>query len=167
MAGPPGWSCSSKPWNISVVGPHCVWGWKRRRAKRPAPSQGRNRCFASPVRSGQRRQRHDALDEQAPSGIGHYRQHRTDPRRLMADIPGINEPMLQVLLAQTQGKPQWSRVESAQQLLIHAYMLSSTQPSALSSIADHDRLHQLVGDEAVRPPIPATRPVPLPGGRWD
>lgn len=50
--------------------------------------------------------------------------------RLMADIPGIDEPMVQVLLAQTQGKPQWSRVEWAQQLLIHAYTHSSTQHSA-------------------------------------
>jgi hypothetical protein len=50
--------------------------------------------------------------------------------RLMADIPGIDEPMVHVLLAQTQGKPQWSRVEWAQQLLIHAYTHSSTQHSA-------------------------------------
>ena len=34
-----------------------------------------------PVRPGKRRQRHDALDGQAPPGPGHHRQHRTDPRR--------------------------------------------------------------------------------------
>ncbi|UZX02826.1 DUF4192 domain-containing protein [Arthrobacter sp. CDRTa11] len=50
--------------------------------------------------------------------------------RLMADIPGIDEPMVEVLLAQTEAKPQWSRVEWAQQLLLHAYTHSSTQHSA-------------------------------------
>jgi hypothetical protein len=50
--------------------------------------------------------------------------------RLMADIPGIDEPMVEVLLAQTETKPQWSRVEWAQQLLLHAYTHSSTQHSA-------------------------------------
>ena len=40
--------------------------------------------------------------------------------QLMADIPGIDEPMDRVLLAQTDGGPQWSRVEWAQQLLLHA-----------------------------------------------
>lgn len=50
--------------------------------------------------------------------------------RLMADIPGIDERMDRVLLAQTDGKPQWSRVEWAQQLLLHAYAHSSTKHSA-------------------------------------
>lgn len=50
--------------------------------------------------------------------------------QLMADIPGIDEPMDRVLLAQTNGKPQWSRVEWAQQLLLHAYTHSSTKHSA-------------------------------------
>ena len=31
--------------------------------------------------------------------------------QLMADIPGIDEPIDQVLLAQTTAKPQWSRIE--------------------------------------------------------
>jgi hypothetical protein len=55
----------------------------------------------------------------------------------MADIPGINEPMDRVLLAQTHGGPQWSRVEWAQQLLLHAYTHSSTKHSApiLTAIA--------------------------------
>ncbi len=50
--------------------------------------------------------------------------------RLMADIPGIDERMERVLLAQTHSKPQWSRVEWAQQLLLHAYTHSSTKHSA-------------------------------------
>ena len=57
--------------------------------------------------------------------------------QLMADIPGIDEPLDRVLLAQTDGKPQWSRVEWAQQLLLHAYTHSSTDHSApiLTAIA--------------------------------
>nr|WP_254679010.1 DUF4192 family protein [Arthrobacter sp. 24S4-2] len=57
--------------------------------------------------------------------------------QLMADIPGIDEPMDRVLLAQTHGTPQWSRVEWAQQLLLRAYTHSSTQHSApiLTAIA--------------------------------
>jgi hypothetical protein len=50
--------------------------------------------------------------------------------RLMADIPGIDERMERILLAQTHSKPQWSRVEWAQQLLLHAYTHSSTKHSA-------------------------------------
>ncbi|MCI0142995.1 DUF4192 domain-containing protein [Arthrobacter bambusae] len=50
--------------------------------------------------------------------------------QLMADIPGVDGPMDQILLAQTPGKPQWSRVEWAQQVLLHAYTHSSTQHSA-------------------------------------
>lgn len=57
--------------------------------------------------------------------------------QLMADIPGIDEEMDRVLLAQTHGGPQWSRVEWAQQLLLHAYTHSSTKHSApiLTAIA--------------------------------
>jgi hypothetical protein len=50
--------------------------------------------------------------------------------RLMADIPGIDERMDRILLAQTHDKPEWSRVEWAQQLLLHAYTHSSTKHSA-------------------------------------
>lgn len=50
--------------------------------------------------------------------------------RLMADIPGLDEPLELVLLGQTQGKPQWSRVEWAQQLLLHAYTHCSSEHSA-------------------------------------
>ncbi len=53
--------------------------------------------------------------------------------QLMADIPGIDEPMDRVLLAQTDGGPQWSRVEWAQQLLLHAYTHSSTNTRPPSS----------------------------------
>jgi hypothetical protein len=57
--------------------------------------------------------------------------------QLMADIPGIDEPMDRVLLAQTNSKPHWSRVEWAEQLLLHAYTRSSTRHSApiLTAIA--------------------------------
>ncbi|PVE14902.1 DUF4192 domain-containing protein [Arthrobacter sp. Bz4] len=57
--------------------------------------------------------------------------------QLMADIPGIDEPMDRVLLAQTHGKPQWSRIEWAEQLLVHAYTHSATIHSApaLTAIA--------------------------------
>lgn len=57
--------------------------------------------------------------------------------QLMADIPGIDEPMDRILLAQTHGKPQWSRVEWAEQLLVHAYTHSATTHSAptLTAIA--------------------------------
>ncbi|WAH97387.1 DUF4192 family protein [Arthrobacter sp. MMS18-M83] len=47
--------------------------------------------------------------------------------QLMADIPGVDGPMEKILLAQTPGKPQWARVEWAQQILLHAYTLSSTR----------------------------------------
>lgn len=57
--------------------------------------------------------------------------------RLMADIPGIDEPMDQVLMAQTQNKPRWSRIEWAEQLLVHAYTHSAARHSAptLTAIA--------------------------------
>ncbi|MBP1136514.1 hypothetical protein JOE31_002746 [Arthrobacter sp. PvP023] len=50
---------------------------------------------------------------------------------------GIDEPMDRVLLGQTHGGPQWSRVEWAQQLLLHAYTHSNTKHSApiLTAIA--------------------------------
>ncbi|OOP60382.1 hypothetical protein BMF89_16725 [Arthrobacter sp. SRS-W-1-2016] len=50
--------------------------------------------------------------------------------QLMADIPAVDGPMEQILLAQTPGKPQWDRVEWAQQILLHAYTHSSTKHSA-------------------------------------
>ena len=50
--------------------------------------------------------------------------------RLMADIPGIDEPPQHILFAQTQTAPKWSRVEWAQQLLIHAYTRTSPQHAA-------------------------------------
>ncbi|MHC6220642.1 DUF4192 family protein [Arthrobacter sp. MMS24-S77] len=49
--------------------------------------------------------------------------------QLMADIPGVDGPMEKILLAQTPGKPQWARVEWAQQILLRAYTDSSTQHS--------------------------------------
>lgn len=57
--------------------------------------------------------------------------------RLMADIPGLDEPLDRVLLAQTNSKPQWSRIEWAEQLLVHAYTHSATKHSApaLTAIA--------------------------------
>ncbi|MET3140316.1 UNVERIFIED_ORG: hypothetical protein ABIB13_000003 [Arthrobacter sp. UYEF2] len=57
--------------------------------------------------------------------------------QLMADIPGIDQPMDRILLAQTHGKPQWSRIEWAEQLLVHAYTHSATAHSApvLTAIA--------------------------------
>ncbi|MDP9889061.1 DUF4192 domain-containing protein [Pseudarthrobacter enclensis] len=50
--------------------------------------------------------------------------------RLIADIPGIDEPMQRILFAQTDGAPKWSRIEWAQQLLLHAYTRTSPQHSA-------------------------------------
>ncbi|WP_458106620.1 DUF4192 domain-containing protein [Arthrobacter sp. R3-55] len=50
--------------------------------------------------------------------------------RLLADIPGINEPPQHILFAQTDNAPQWSRVEWAQQLLLHAYTRTSPQHAA-------------------------------------
>ncbi len=55
--------------------------------------------------------------------------------QLMADIPGIDEPMDRILLAQTHGKPQWSRIEWAEQLFVHAYTHSATIHSAPSLTA--------------------------------
>lgn len=50
--------------------------------------------------------------------------------RLIADIPGLDEPMQQILFAQTTQAPKWSRIEWAQQLLLHAYTRTSAQHSA-------------------------------------
>ncbi|MGF4041756.1 hypothetical protein ACX800_08985 [Paenarthrobacter nitroguajacolicus] len=48
----------------------------------------------------------------------------------MADIPGIDEPPQHIVFAPTQTAPKWSRVEWAQQLLIHAYTRTSPQHAA-------------------------------------
>lgn len=50
--------------------------------------------------------------------------------RLIADIPGVDEPMQQILFAQTEQAPKWSRIEWAQQLLLHAYTRTSTEHAA-------------------------------------
>lgn len=50
--------------------------------------------------------------------------------RLIADIPGVDEPMQQILFAQTTAAPKWSRIEWAQQLLLHAYTRTSPQHAA-------------------------------------
>ncbi|MFB8371012.1 DUF4192 domain-containing protein [Pseudarthrobacter sp. NPDC055928] len=50
--------------------------------------------------------------------------------RLIADIPGMDEPVQQVLFAQTEQAPKWSRIEWAQQLLLHAYTLTSPEHAA-------------------------------------
>jgi hypothetical protein len=50
--------------------------------------------------------------------------------RLIADIPGVDEPMRQVLFAQTDQAPKWSRIEWAQQLLLHAYTRTSPEHAA-------------------------------------
>ncbi|SLJ96116.1 hypothetical protein [Arthrobacter sp. P2b] len=45
--------------------------------------------------------------------------------RLSADIPGVDEPMRQILFDQTDQAPRWSRIEWAQQLRLHAYTRTS------------------------------------------
>lgn len=50
--------------------------------------------------------------------------------RLIADIPGMDEPMQQILFAQTDEAPKWSRIEWAQQLLLHAYTCTSPEHAA-------------------------------------
>ncbi|MBT2565229.1 DUF4192 domain-containing protein [Arthrobacter sp. ISL-85] len=50
--------------------------------------------------------------------------------RLIADIPGVDEPMQHILFAQTQTAPKWSRIEWAQQLLLHAYTRTSPEYAA-------------------------------------
>jgi hypothetical protein len=49
---------------------------------------------------------------------------------LIADIPGVDEPMQQFLFAQTDQAPKWSRIEWAQQLLLHAYTRTSPEHAA-------------------------------------
>jgi hypothetical protein len=50
--------------------------------------------------------------------------------RLIADIPGVDEPLQQILFAQTEEPPKWSRIEWAQQLLLHAYTRTSAEHAA-------------------------------------
>jgi hypothetical protein len=50
--------------------------------------------------------------------------------------------MQQILFTQTQEPPKWSRIEWAQQLLLHAY--TRTSPTR-STGPDGHRLYQLVG----------------------
>ena len=50
--------------------------------------------------------------------------------RLIADIPGVDEPLQQILFAQTDGAPKSSRIEWAQQLLLHAYTRTSPEHAA-------------------------------------
>ncbi|WP_457967289.1 DUF4192 domain-containing protein [Arthrobacter sp. D1-29] len=50
--------------------------------------------------------------------------------RLIADIPGVDEPMQHILFAQTDQAPKWSRIEWAQQLLLHAYTRTSAEHAA-------------------------------------
>jgi hypothetical protein len=50
--------------------------------------------------------------------------------RLIADIPGLDEPMQHILFAQTLEAPKWSRIEWAQQLLLHAYTRTSPEHAA-------------------------------------
>lgn len=50
--------------------------------------------------------------------------------RLIADIPGVDEPMQHILFAQTETAPKWSRIEWAQQLLLHAYTRTSAEHAA-------------------------------------
>ncbi|WP_051388807.1 DUF4192 domain-containing protein [Arthrobacter sp. 35W] len=41
--------------------------------------------------------------------------------RLLADIPGIDAPIGELLLAETKRSPQWNRVDRAEELLLHLY----------------------------------------------
>lgn len=50
--------------------------------------------------------------------------------RLIADIPDVDEPMQHILFAQTETAPKWSRIEWAQQLLLHAYTRTSAEHAA-------------------------------------
>ncbi|MGX1159923.1 uncharacterized protein DUF4192 [Arthrobacter sp. SLBN-100] len=49
---------------------------------------------------------------------------------LIADIPGVDEPMQRILFAQADQTPKWSRIEWAQQLLLHAYARTSPEHAA-------------------------------------
>jgi hypothetical protein len=50
--------------------------------------------------------------------------------RLIADIPGMDDPMQQFLFVQTDQAPKWSRIEWAQQLLLRAYTRTSAEHAA-------------------------------------
>ena len=66
-------------------------------------------------------------------------------------------PCSTILFAQTDTAPQWSRIEWAQQLLLHAYTRTSARTR--STRPHRHRLHQLVGRQRQQsPPIPPTRP---------
>ena len=52
--------------------------------------------------------------------------------RLIADIPGMDESMQHILFAQTDEAPKWSRIEWAQQLLLHAYKAAKPTNSSNS-----------------------------------
>ncbi|AMB40267.1 MULTISPECIES: DUF4192 domain-containing protein [Paenarthrobacter] len=67
---------------------------------------------------------HDALKLIAYYQFPHIRD------RLMADIPGINEPPEHILFAQTTQAPDWSRIEWAKQLLTHTYTLTAPEHAA-------------------------------------
>jgi hypothetical protein len=69
-----------------------------------------------------------------------YLQFPTIRDTLIADIPGLDEPMQHILFAQTQEAPKWSRIEWAQQLLLqpapapaHNTKHQSPPPSATST----------------------------------
>ncbi|WP_185751261.1 DUF4192 family protein [Arthrobacter sp. 31Y] len=50
--------------------------------------------------------------------------------QLMADIPGIDEAPERILFAQTSTAPNWSRIESARDLLLHTYTRTSPEHAA-------------------------------------
>ena len=50
--------------------------------------------------------------------------------RLLADIPGLDAPMSDLLLGQTTTPPRWSRVDRAEQVLLHLYARSDRQDVA-------------------------------------
>ncbi|WP_461189996.1 DUF4192 family protein [Arthrobacter sp. Z4-13] len=52
--------------------------------------------------------------------------------RLIANIPDVDEPMQQILFAQTHQARKWSRIVWAQQLLLHAYTRTSAEHAAPS-----------------------------------
>ena len=68
-------------------------------------------------------------DEDTLARIAYYQfPHIRD--RLMADIPGIDEPPEHIFLAQTSTAPNWSRIEWAKQLLTHIYTLTAPEHAA-------------------------------------
>ncbi|HEV7167181.1 MAG TPA: DUF4192 family protein [Micrococcaceae bacterium] len=50
--------------------------------------------------------------------------------RLIADIPGMDEPIHRILLGQTEQTPRWSRLEWAEQILLHLYTNGAPQYAA-------------------------------------